>query len=63
MTDKKDKFETQSNNPGAWVGVRSGEHEETKEDTTEIIIQDKENDDHTHIGISVDGDEVFREDR
>jgi hypothetical protein len=61
--DKKDDYETQTSNDGAWVGVRQGHHNDTNEDVTDIIVQDKETGDHAHIGINFDGDQVFRVDK
>jgi hypothetical protein len=61
--DKKEEFDTQTDDPGAWVGVRAGHHEKTDEDVTDIVIQDKETGDHTHIGFTLDGNEAFRVDK
>lgn len=63
MGDKKEEFDTQSNNPGAWVGVRAGHHNDTDEDVTDIVVEDKQTGDKTHIGFNFDGDEVFRSDK
>jgi hypothetical protein len=57
-----DPFETQNDNPGAWVGVREGLHADTNTPITEFVVQDKQNGDHAHLGIDLNGNEVFRRD-
>lgn len=58
-----DKFDTQTNNETAWVGVRVGDHADTKETITEIIVEGKSGTGHVHLGFNEKGDEVFRKER
>ncbi|HJP69252.1 MAG TPA: hypothetical protein VJ846_10150 [Sphingomicrobium sp.] len=52
-------FGTQDSNPDAWVGVREGFHHDTQEQIQEFIIQDKSTQERIHLGINMNGDEVF----
>ena len=54
------RFDTQSNNPNAWVGVTEGFHRDTQQPITEFIIQGKNPADHIHLGIDQNGNEVFK---
>lgn len=55
-------YETQDNNPDAWVCTRIGHDYDTGKDITEILIQEKIGGDHHHYGIdAVSGDPVFGE--
>jgi hypothetical protein len=56
-------FNTQDNNPDAWVGVREGYHARTNEQIQEFLISGKNPQDHIHLGINMNGDEVFRTQR
>ncbi|WP_329067765.1 hypothetical protein [Amycolatopsis sp. NBC_01480] len=55
------RFETQDNNPNAWVGVSSdGVHEDTGTPVaSEFIIQGKNPPDHIHLGFDESGDQLF----
>jgi hypothetical protein len=55
-----EKFETQDSNPNAWVGVREGFHRDTQQQIQEFIVQDKEAQERIHLGIDMNGNEVFR---
>ena len=56
-------FETQSNNPTAWVGVREGYDQTSGQQIQEFIVQGKNPADHIHLGIDMSGNEVFRTQR
>jgi len=58
-----DPFETQDNNPTAWVGVREGFHADTGQQIQEFVIQGKSPTDYIHLGIDMNGNEVFRTQR
>lgn len=53
-------FDVQDNNPDAWVGVREGFHHDTQQQIQEFIIQDKQAGERIHLGIDMNGNEVFR---
>ncbi|TAK88848.1 hypothetical protein EPO04_01880 [Patescibacteria group bacterium] len=59
----KPKFDTQSNNSNAWVGVREGQDRSSGKTHTEIIVHDKSNNDHAHVGIDKSGNQIYRRDR
>jgi hypothetical protein len=58
-----DKFQVQDDNPNAWVGVREGFNRDTQQQVQEFIIQGKHPEDHIHLGIDMNGTEVFRSQR
>ena len=58
-----DNFGTQDNNPNAWVGVREGYNYDTQQQIQEFIVQGKNPQDHIHLGIDMNGNEVFRNQR
>ncbi|HVU61249.1 MAG TPA: hypothetical protein VHD58_06295 [Mycobacteriales bacterium] len=54
------RFQTQSDNPNAWVGVAEGFNHDTQQAVQDFIIQDKETQQRIHLGIDMNGNEVFR---
>jgi hypothetical protein len=54
------RFQTQDNNPNAWVGVAEGYNRDTQQQVQEFIIQDKAAQERLHLGIDMNGNEVFR---
>lgn len=54
------RFQTQDNNPNAWVGVTEGFNRDTQRQVQEFIIQDKATQERLHLGIDMNGNEVFR---
>lgn len=57
------RFETQENNANAWVGVAEGFNRDTQQVVQEFVIQGKDPAHHIHLGIDLNGDEVFRNER
>ena len=55
-----EKFATQDTNPNAWVGVREGFHHDTQQVVQDFIVQDKSTGERVHLGIDLNGHEVFR---
>lgn len=54
------RFETQSNNETAWVGVSSdGTHNGTTPVASEFVIEGKNPADHIHIGFDENGNQLF----
>ncbi len=53
------RFQTQDNNNTAWVGVSEGFHRDTQQQIQEFIIQGKNPADHVHLGIDMNGNQVF----
>lgn len=57
------RFDTQDNNPDAWVGIAEGFHRDTNQQVQELIIKGKDPAHHIHLGIDMQGNEVFRNER
>ena len=60
------RWDTQTDNETAWVGVDSGghDHDSGKDVASEFLIQQKgSNGAHIHIGLDECGNEIFREEK
>jgi len=53
------RFDTQDNNPNAWVGVAEGFNRDTQQVVQDFIVKDKLSGEKMHLGIDMNGNEVF----
>ena len=54
------RFDTQDSNPNAWVGVSEGYNRDTQQQIQDFLVQDKTTGERVHLGIDMNGNEVFR---